>query len=62
VRQRFLGLGFTADFADAYMAMLAQTLDNPAPVTRDVETILGRPAVPFAQWVSQHRNMFALAS
>lgn len=62
VRQRFLGLGFTADFADAYIAMLAQTLDNPAPVTRDVETILGRPATPFAQWVSQHRNMFALAS
>lgn len=62
VRQRFLGLGFTADFADAYMAMLAETLNNPAPVTRDVETILGRPATSFAQWVSQHRNMFALAS
>jgi len=62
VRQRFIGLGFTADFADAYMAMLAHTLDNPAPVTHDVEKILGRPAIPFAQWVSQHRDMFALAS
>jgi uncharacterized protein YbjT (DUF2867 family) len=62
VRQRFLGLGFTADFADAYMGMLAQTLDNPVPVTHDVEKILGRPAIPFAQWVSQHRDMFALAS
>lgn len=62
VRQRFLGLGFTADFADAYMAMLAQTLENPVAVTHDVEMILGRPAIPFAQWVSQHRDMFALAS
>lgn len=62
VRQRFLGLGFSADFADAYISMLAQTLDQPALVTHDVEKILGRPALPFARWVSQHHNMFALAS
>jgi uncharacterized protein YbjT (DUF2867 family) len=58
VRQRFIGLGFTADFADAYIAMLAETLDKPALVTHDVEKILGRPATPFAQWVSQHRDLF----
>jgi uncharacterized protein YbjT (DUF2867 family) len=58
VRQRFIGLGFTADFADAYTAMLAATLDKPALVTHDVEKILGRPATPFAQWVSQHRDLF----
>jgi hypothetical protein len=51
-------LGFTADFADAYIAMLAETLDKPALVTHDVEKILGRPATPFAQWVSQHRDLF----
>ena len=51
VRQRFIGLGFTAEFADAYIAMLAETLDKPALVTHDVEKILGRPATPFAQWV-----------
>ncbi len=60
VRQRFIGLGFNADFADAYTAMLAQTLDKPALVTHDVEKILGRPATPLAQWVSQHRDLFAL--
>jgi uncharacterized protein YbjT (DUF2867 family) len=59
VRQRFHGLGFSADFADAYLAMLAETLDKPALVTHDVEKILGRPALPFAQWVSGHRDMFA---
>jgi len=58
VRQRFIGLGFTAEFADAYTAMLAETLDKPALVTRDVEKILGRQALPFAHWVSEHRAAF----
>jgi uncharacterized protein YbjT (DUF2867 family) len=58
VRQRFIGIGFGADFADAYMSMLAETLDKPALVTHDVEKILGRPATPFAQWVSEHRDLF----
>jgi uncharacterized protein YbjT (DUF2867 family) len=58
VRQRFIGLGFSADFADAYMAMLAETLDKPALVTHDVEKILGRPATRFAQWISAHRDLF----
>jgi uncharacterized protein YbjT (DUF2867 family) len=58
VRQGFIGLGFGADFADAYIALLAETLDKPALVTHDVEKILGRPATPFAQWVSQHRDLF----
>jgi uncharacterized protein YbjT (DUF2867 family) len=58
VRQRFIGIGFGAEFADAYMAMLAETLDTPALVTHDIEKILGRPATTFAQWVSQHRGLF----
>lgn len=59
VRQRFIALGFGAGFADAYIAMLAETLDRPALVTGDVERILGRPPVPFARWVSEHRSVFA---
>jgi uncharacterized protein YbjT (DUF2867 family) len=58
VRQRFIGLGFGPDFADAYMAMLAESLDNPALVTHDVEKILGRAPVSFAQWVSEHRDLY----
>jgi uncharacterized protein YbjT (DUF2867 family) len=58
VRQRFIGIGFSAEFADAYIAMQAETLDKPALVTHDVEKILGRPATPFAQWVSEHRDLF----
>jgi uncharacterized protein YbjT (DUF2867 family) len=59
VRQRFIDLGLGAEFADAYMAMLAEALDKPALVTREVEKITGRPATTFAQWVSDHRDLFA---
>ncbi|OBH09511.1 NAD(P)H-binding protein [Mycobacterium sp. E1747] len=62
VRQRFIALGFPAAFADAYIAMLAATLDAPALVTRDVEKILGRPAAPFAQWVAERRDVFSATS
>jgi uncharacterized protein YbjT (DUF2867 family) len=58
VRQRFIGLGFPTEFADAYTAMLAATLDEPAFVTQDMEKILGRPATTFADWVSKHRELF----
>lgn len=59
VRQRFIELGFGAGFADAYMAMLAQTIDKPVLVTHDLEKILGRPPIPFGRWVSEHRDMFS---
>jgi uncharacterized protein YbjT (DUF2867 family) len=58
VRQRFIGLGLGAEFADAYAAMLAESLDKPALVTGEVEKITGRPATTFAQWVTEHRNLF----
>jgi uncharacterized protein YbjT (DUF2867 family) len=58
VRQRFIGIGFPAEFADAYMAMLAETVDKPALVTHEVEKILGRPARTFGQWVTDHAELF----
>ncbi|CDO86006.1 nucleoside-diphosphate sugar epimerase [Mycobacterium triplex] len=58
VRQRFIDLGFGAEFGDAYTAMLAETLDHPALVTHDVEKILGRAPQSFAQWVSEHRDLY----
>ena len=58
VRQRFIELGFPAEFADAYIAMLASTLDRPAQVTDGVERILGRPAQSFERWVSEHTGLF----
>jgi uncharacterized protein YbjT (DUF2867 family) len=58
VRQRFIGLGLGAEFADVYTAMLAETIDKPALVTREVEKITGRPPTTFAHWVADHRNLF----
>jgi uncharacterized protein YbjT (DUF2867 family) len=61
VRQRFAGLGFSAEFADAYVAMQSSTADQPALVTHEVEKILGRPATTFAQWASENRARFSKA-
>jgi uncharacterized protein YbjT (DUF2867 family) len=58
VRQRFIAIGLGAEFADAYTSMLADAVDKPALVTRETEKITGRPATPFARWVSDHRNLF----
>jgi uncharacterized protein YbjT (DUF2867 family) len=58
VRQRFVGLGFPPEFGDAYIAMLATTIDEPAVVTDGVQQILGRPAQSFEQWVVEHKSIF----
>lgn len=58
VRQRFRGLGFPAEFADAYIGMLQTTLTRPALVTHDVEKILGRPARSFGDAVAANRALF----
>lgn len=58
VRERFVGAGFPAEFADAYIALLSATVENPALVTHEVDKILGRPAESFASWVADHRPLF----
>jgi uncharacterized protein YbjT (DUF2867 family) len=58
VRRRFVGGGFSAEFADAYIAMLSATLSKPALVTHEVERILGRAAAQFADAVSPYRDLF----
>jgi uncharacterized protein YbjT (DUF2867 family) len=62
VRQHFVGLGFPAAFADAYIAYLAVTVDKPAAVTHELDAILGRPAESFATWVAKHRALFTTSS
>jgi uncharacterized protein YbjT (DUF2867 family) len=59
VRSRFIAIGFPAAFADAYIAMQAETADRPALVTHDVEKILGRPAQSFTEWSASHVGAFA---
>jgi uncharacterized protein YbjT (DUF2867 family) len=59
VRRRFIAIGLGAEFADAYTAMLADAVDKPALVTREVEKITGLPATTFARWVADNRQIFA---
>lgn len=58
VSDRFAEMGFPDGFADAYIAMLASTVEHPAEVTNDVDKILDRPATPFADWAAAHRAAF----
>ncbi len=59
VRQRFIGLGFSAQFADAYTALLEATVSEPALVTHEVEKILGRPPQSFGDAIRSHRELFS---
>lgn len=54
-----INVDFSAEFADAYINLLAMTVDTPALVTHEVDKILGRPAQSFAQWVDEHRAVFS---
>ena len=62
VRERFIALGFPPEFGDAYIAMLATTVNRPAEVTDNVERILGRPAQSWKQWVTEHKTLFSQGS
>jgi uncharacterized protein YbjT (DUF2867 family) len=55
--------GLPEAFVNALMARYARGAGKPAPVTDEVERILGRPARGFAQWVADHADAFlAVAS
>ena len=59
VRQRFIGIGFSAEFADALHGDCCEaTVAKPALVTHDVEKILGRPPQTFADAIAAHRELF----
>ena len=48
--------GFPARFGSALMSRYAAA--QPAVVTGEVPAILGRPALPFAEWVREHATAF----
>jgi uncharacterized protein YbjT (DUF2867 family) len=47
------------EFADAALSTWAGLVENPEQVTRDVETVLGRPARTYTQWAADHADDFA---
>ncbi|MFB8007013.1 SDR family oxidoreductase [Nocardia sp. NPDC056000] len=51
--------GLDEGFVQALMARYRRELDQPATVTTEIETILGRPARPFATWAADHAGAWA---
>lgn len=54
--------GFETAFVDAYLRRLARLAGQPAHVTSDLQSILDRPPVTFAEWVAHHAPAFSRAA
>ena len=57
-KQGMVQQGIPEAFVEALMARYAREVGQPAPVTGEVERILGRPARTFAEWVADHADAF----
>jgi uncharacterized protein YbjT (DUF2867 family) len=56
--QGMIANGVPGSFVEALMARYARELAQAAPVTGEVERILGRPARTYAEWVADHADAF----
>jgi uncharacterized protein YbjT (DUF2867 family) len=57
-KQGMIQFGIPEPFVEALMARYGREIAHPAPVTGEVERILGRPARTFAEWVADHAAAF----
>jgi uncharacterized protein YbjT (DUF2867 family) len=57
-KQGMVQQGIPEAFVEALMARYAREVGQPAPVTGEVERILGRPARTYAEWVADHAAAF----
>jgi uncharacterized protein YbjT (DUF2867 family) len=57
-KQGMVQQGIPEAFVEALMARYAREVGQPAPVTGEVERILGRPARTYAEWVADHADDF----
>lgn len=55
------GFPFPEPLIDSLHALMAKAVGQPAMVTRDVEKILGRSALTYAQWATEHTETFRTA-
>ena len=54
--QGMLAQGLPGPFVQALLARYAREVEQPAPITGEVERILGRAARSYAQWVADHTD------
>ena len=57
-RQAMLAQGLPEDVPDRMIGYWADRVQQPGPSSDAVEQILGRPALTFAQWASEHAAAF----
>ena len=58
VVQSMVERGLSEPFVEALMTRYARGVGHPAPVTREVEEVLGRPTLTYAEWVADNANAF----
>jgi uncharacterized protein YbjT (DUF2867 family) len=56
------GFRFPPELIDRLHSLLAKAVGHPATTSADVEAILGRPALTFAQWATDHAGAFMKTS
>jgi uncharacterized protein YbjT (DUF2867 family) len=61
-KQAMVEHGLSKAFATAFLTMLVDTTGQPAFVSSEVEKILGRPALTYAQWAIDHAEVFRAAA
>jgi uncharacterized protein YbjT (DUF2867 family) len=57
-KQGMIHQGLPEPFVEALLARYAREVGQPAPVTGEVERVLGRPARTYAEWVADHAAAF----
>ena len=57
-KQGMIQQGIPEPFVEALLARYAREVGQPAPVTGEVERVLGRPARTYAEWVADHADAF----
>ena len=58
VREAMLAQGLPVEIPDRLLGYLASRVGQPGPSSTDVEQVLGRPALTFAQWAAEHAVAF----
>ncbi len=58
VRETMKAQGVPPDVPDRMLGYLAECLRNPGPSTANVELLLSRPALTFAEWATDHAAAF----
>jgi uncharacterized protein YbjT (DUF2867 family) len=57
-KERMVSNTLPTGFVDALLGILAKSVGHPALVTDEVPKILGRPALTYAEWVTDNKEAF----